>query len=108
MSIILSAKETEGQTLSENYNDKLQELLNAQKSMEDAKKDPQNTVITKVLTFYIDDQVYGIEIPDVIEIIEVPPITAVPGLHKRHNQCQKQDSSGRKYQKQIRQRRDTF
>ena len=34
--------------------------------MEDAKKDPQNTVITKVLTFYIDDQVYGIEIPDVM------------------------------------------
>ena len=25
-------------------------------------------------------QVYGIEIPDVIEIIEVPPITAVPGV----------------------------
>ena len=64
----------------ENYNDKLQELLNTQKAMEDAKKDPQNTVITKVLTFYIDDQVYGIEIPDVIEIIEVPPITAVPGV----------------------------
>ena len=66
--------------MSENYNDKLQELLNTQKAMEDAKKDPQNTVITKVLTFYIDDQVYGIEIPDVIEIIEVPPITAVPGV----------------------------
>ena len=44
--------------------------------MEDAKKDPQNTEITKVLTFYIGEQVYGIEIPDVIEIIEVPPITA--------------------------------
>ena len=48
--------------------------------MEDAKKDPQNTVITKVLTFFIGDQVYGIEIPEVIEIIEVPPITAVPGV----------------------------
>ena len=66
--------------MSENYNDKLQELLNTQKAMEDAKKDPQNTEITKVLTFYIGEQVYGIEIPDVIEIIEVPPITAVPGL----------------------------
>ena len=66
--------------MSENYNDKLQELLNTQKAMEDAKKDPQNTEITKVLTFYIGEQVYGIEIPDVIEIIEVPPITAVPGV----------------------------
>ena len=66
--------------MSENYNDKLQELLNTQKAMEDAKKDPQNTEITKVLTFYIGEQVYGIEIPNVIEIIEVPPITAVPGV----------------------------
>lgn len=66
--------------MSENYNDKLQELLNTQKAMEDAKKDPQNTEITKVLTFYIGEQVYGFEIPDVIEIIEVPPITAVPGV----------------------------
>ena len=49
--------------MSENYNDKLQELLNTQKAMEDAKKDPQNTEITKVLTFYIGEQVYGIEIP---------------------------------------------
>ena len=57
--------------MSENYNDKLQELLNTQKAMEDAKKDPQNTEITKVLTFYIGEQVYG---------IEVPPITAVPGV----------------------------
>ena len=64
--------------MSENYNDKLQELLNTQKAMEDAKKDPQNTEITKVLTFYIGEQVYGIEIPDVIEIIEGPPITAPP------------------------------
>ena len=68
--------------MSENYNDKLQELLNTQKAMEDAKKDPQNTEITKVLTFYIGEQVYGIEIPDVIEIIEVPPITAVPSYIK--------------------------
>ena len=59
--------------MSENYNDKLQELLNTQKAMEDAKKDPQNTEITKVLTFYIGEQVYGIEIPDVIEIIEDRP-----------------------------------
>ena len=66
--------------MSENYNDKLQELLNTQKAMEDAKKDPQNKEITKVLTFYIGEQVYGIEIPNVIEIIEVPTHPAVPGV----------------------------
>ena len=65
--------------MSENYNDKLQELLNTQKAMEDAKKDPQNTEITKVLTFYIGEQVYGIEIPNVIEIIEVPK-SCPPGI----------------------------
>lgn len=36
--------------------------------------------ITKVLTFKIGEQVYGIEIPNVIEIIGVPHITAVPGV----------------------------
>jgi purine-binding chemotaxis protein CheW len=34
--------------------------------------------ITKVLTFLIGDQVYGIEIPYIIEIIGVPRITQVP------------------------------
>jgi purine-binding chemotaxis protein CheW len=34
--------------------------------------------ITKVLTFLIGDQVYGIEIPYIIEIIGVPQITQVP------------------------------
>ena len=34
--------------------------------------------ITKVLTFLIGDQVYGIEIPYIIEIIGVPAITHVP------------------------------
>ncbi|MBR5091737.1 MAG: purine-binding chemotaxis protein CheW [Ruminiclostridium sp.] len=36
--------------------------------------------ITKVLTFFIGEQVYGIEIPMVIEIIGVPHITVVPGI----------------------------
>ncbi|MDR0820873.1 MAG: chemotaxis protein CheW [Oscillospiraceae bacterium] len=34
--------------------------------------------ITKTLTFALGDQVYGIEIPYVIEIIGVPKITVVP------------------------------
>ncbi|MCL1880877.1 MAG: chemotaxis protein CheW [Oscillospiraceae bacterium] len=34
--------------------------------------------ITKVLTFLIGEQVYGIEIPYIIEIIGVPSITHVP------------------------------
>jgi len=34
--------------------------------------------ITKVLTFLIGEQVYGIEIPYIIEIIGVPTITRVP------------------------------
>jgi len=34
--------------------------------------------ITKVLTFRIEEQVYGIEIPYIIEIIGVPVITRVP------------------------------
>lgn len=34
--------------------------------------------ITKALTFAIGEQVYGIEIPYVIEIISVPSITRVP------------------------------
>lgn len=36
--------------------------------------------ITKVLTFNIGEQIYGIEIPNVVEIIGVPHITAVPGV----------------------------
>jgi purine-binding chemotaxis protein CheW len=34
--------------------------------------------ITKVLTFLIGEQIYGIEIPYIIEIIGVPAITHVP------------------------------
>ncbi len=43
-------------------------------------KAEKESEITKVMTFYIGDQVYGIEIPSVIEIIGVPHITVVPGI----------------------------
>ena len=43
-------------------------------------KNEKESEITKVLTFFIGDQVYGIEIPMVIEIIGVPHITVVPGI----------------------------
>ena len=36
--------------------------------------------LTKVLTFYIDSKVYGLEIEDVREILGVPHITKVPGV----------------------------
>ena len=39
---------------------------------------PENAEITKALTFKIGDQIYGIEIPYVIEILGVPKITVVP------------------------------
>lgn len=54
-----------------------QEMLH--KAQEDSKKDEENE-ITKALTFYIGDQIYGIEIPYLIEIIGVPHITIVPGV----------------------------
>ena len=44
------------------------------------KEDEKEREIAKVLTFYIGDQIFGIEIPYVIEIIGVPPITRVPGI----------------------------
>ena len=43
-------------------------------------KAEKESEITKVLTFFIGDQIYGIEIPMVIEIIGVPHITVVPGI----------------------------
>lgn len=43
-------------------------------------KAEKESEVTKVMTFYIGEQVYGIEIPNVIEIIGVPHITIVPGI----------------------------
>lgn len=61
----------------------LKELLDKQAELQakksDAKKEKENE-ITKVLTFFIGEQIYGIEIPYVIEIIGVPTITRVPGI----------------------------
>lgn len=46
----------------------------------DRKLNADNTVLGKVMTFNIGDQVYGIEIQFVTEIIEMQPITKVPHL----------------------------
>lgn len=61
-------------------NEKLQALMEKQAAIQAAEHDAANAEITKVLAFYIENQVYGIEIPYVIEIIEVLPITVVPGV----------------------------
>ncbi len=60
----------------DSYSEK-QAMLN--QAMSDLKKDEENE-ITKALTFYIGEQIYGIEIPYLIEIISVPHITMVPGV----------------------------
>ncbi len=44
----------------------------------DKKLSTENKVLGKVMTFYIGEQVYGVEIENVVEIIEVPPITKIP------------------------------
>lgn len=49
------------------------------KSTTEAKSEVERE-ITKVLTFSIGEQIYGIEIPNVVEIIGVPHITTVPGV----------------------------
>ena len=46
----------------------------------DKKLSTENKVLGKVMTFYVGDQIYGIEIENVVEIIEVPTITKVPHL----------------------------
>ena len=46
----------------------------------DKKLATENKVLGKVMTFYVDDTIYGIEIENVVEIIEVPQITRVPHL----------------------------
>ncbi len=66
--------------MADNYNEKLQALLNSQMAMELAKNNEIQQELTKVLTFSIGEQIYGIEIPYVIEIIEVPHITKVPAV----------------------------
>lgn len=50
----------------------------AKQQSSDRKLAADNSVLGKVMTFNIGDQVYGIEIQHVVEIIEVPHITKVP------------------------------
>ncbi len=58
-------------------NDVIKEAVAKQQSG-DRKLAADNSVLGKVMTFNIGDQVYGIEIQHVVEIIEVPHITKVP------------------------------
>ncbi|MBP1542794.1 MAG: chemotaxis protein CheW [Oscillospiraceae bacterium] len=44
----------------------------------DKKLATENSVLGKVMTFYIGDQIYGIEIQNVVEIIEMQHITKIP------------------------------
>lgn len=46
----------------------------------DKKASAERRILGKVMTFYVGDQVYGVEIEDVVEIIEVPHITWIPHL----------------------------
>ena len=61
----------------------IKELLAKQEEMKKKAlntKNDKESEVTKLMTFLIGKQVYGIEIPYVVEIIGVPHITAVPGV----------------------------
>lgn len=58
-------------------NDVIKEAVAKQQSS-DKKIATDNTVLGKAMTFHIGDQVYGIEIQHVTEIIEMQHITKVP------------------------------
>lgn len=58
-------------------NDVIKEAVAKQQSA-DKKIATDNSVLGKVMTFFIGDQVYGIEIQHVTEIIEMAHITKVP------------------------------
>lgn len=58
-------------------NDVIKEAVAKQQSG-DRKLAADNSILGKVMTFNIGDQVYGIEIQYIIEIISVPHITKVP------------------------------
>ncbi len=60
-------------------NDVIKEAVARQQSG-DKKASAEKRILGKVMTFYVGEQVYGVEINDVVEIIEVPQITKVPGL----------------------------
>ena len=46
----------------------------------DKKVSTENNILGKVMTFHIGDQVYGIELQNVVEIIEVCHITKIPHM----------------------------
>ena len=58
-------------------NDVIKEAVAKQQST-DRKISTDNSVLGKVMTFHIGDQIYGIEIQYVTEIIEMQHITKVP------------------------------
>ncbi|CCY17240.1 cheW-like protein [Eubacterium sp. CAG:786] len=58
-------------------NDVIKEAVAKQQST-DRKLSNENTVLGKVMTFHIGDQIYGIEIQYVTEIIEMQHITKIP------------------------------
>lgn len=60
-------------------NDVIKEAVARQQSG-DKKASAEKRILGKVMTFYVGEQVYGVEINDVVEIIEVPQITWVPSL----------------------------
>lgn len=60
-------------------NDVIKEAVARQQSG-DKKASAEKRILGKVMTFYVGEQVYGVEINDVTEIIEVPQITWVPSL----------------------------
>lgn len=58
-------------------NDVIKEAVAKQQSG-DRKLSADNSVLGKVMTFNIGEQIYGIEIQHVVEIIEMQHITKVP------------------------------
>lgn len=60
-------------------NDIIKEAVARQQSG-DKKASAEKRILGKVMTFYVGEQIYGVEIENVVEIIEVPHITWVPHL----------------------------
>lgn len=50
----------------------------AKQQSSDKKVSAENRILGKVMTFHIGDQIYGIEIQNVVEIIEMQHITKIP------------------------------
>ncbi len=58
-------------------NDVIKEAVARQQSS-DKKVSAENRILGKVMTFHIGEQIYGIEIQNVVEIIEMQHITKIP------------------------------